>query len=282
MKKNIIILFSILLIGCNTNVSQKESINLEKKENANNKLNEIPKITILGTFHFNATNDYSSVQIDSIFSDKRQKELDQLINKIKAFNPTKIMVEWEPKTKNELDKNLKEYIKNDFSLPQNEIYQIGFRLAKETGINELFPIDYQMDLGDEKLVEHLNEINKFSKFEELISDVNKVAAVETDYLKYHSITDYFKKMNSTDNDNFNRNIYLDKLSSISTKSGNPLLEYVSNWYKRNIFIMGQIDIHLQKNDRILVLIGAGHKPILKDLYKNRANIEYIDIQEYLK
>ena len=100
MKKNIIILFSILLIGCNTNVSQKESINLEKKENPNNKLNEIPKITILGTFHFNATNDYSSVQIDSIFSDKRQNELDQLINKIKAFNPTKIMVEWEPKTKN--------------------------------------------------------------------------------------------------------------------------------------------------------------------------------------
>jgi len=282
MKKNIIILFSILLIGCNTNVTQKEGVNLEKKENANNKLSEIPEITILGTFHFNATNDYSSVQIDSVFSDKRQKELDQLINKIKAFNPTKIMVEWEPKTKKELDKNLKEYLKNDFSLPQNEIYQIGFRLAKETGINELFPIDYQMDLGDEKLVEHLNEINKFSKFEELISDINKIATVETDYLKSHSILDYFKKMNSTDNDNFNRNVYLDKLSSISNKSGNPLLEYVSNWYKRNIFIMGQIDVHLQKNDRILVLIGAGHKPILKDLYKNRANIEYVNIQEFLK
>ncbi|HIP47399.1 MAG TPA: hypothetical protein EYG92_00320 [Lutibacter sp.] len=282
MKKYLIILFSILLIGCNTNVTKKESINLEKKENTNTELSEIPKVTIIGTFHFNATNDYSSVQIDSIFSDKRQKELDQLINKTKAFNPTKIMVEWEPETKTELDKNLKKYLNNEFVLPQNEIYQIGFRLAKETGIKELFPIDYQMDLGDAKLVEYLKEKNTFSEFENFISDINKYAAVETDYLKSHSITDYFNKMNSTDSDNFNRNIYLDKLSSISNEPGNPLLEYVSNWYKRNIFIMGQIDVHLQKNDRILVLIGAGHKPILKDLYKNRKNIEYIDIQEYLK
>ena len=282
MKKHIIILWAVLLVGCGTDVMQDAIVNAEEKEITNGKSDEISKIAILGTFHFGATSDYTAVQMDSFFFDKRQKELDELVSKIKEFNPTKIMVEWEPGTKDSLDYKLNKYLNNEFSLRQNEIYQIGFRLAKETGITESFPVDYQMDLGDDKLVEYLNEIDKFSEFISLISDVTKVATADTEYLKSHSILGYFREMNSVERDNFNRNIYLDKLAKISTESGNPLLAYVSKWYMRNIYIMGHMDRHIQQNNRVLLLIGAGHKPILKDLYINRKNIEYIEIHEYLE
>ncbi len=240
MKKYIIILWAALLIGCSTDVKQNKIVNPEEKESINDKAKKISKIAILGTFHFGATSDYTAVQIDSLFSDRRQKELDDLVSKIKEFNPTKIMVEWEPETKDSLDYKLNEFLNNKFTLPQNEIYQIGFRLAKETGIKELFPVDYQLDLGDGRLVEYLNEIDKFSEFEDLISDVTKVATADTEYLKSHSILGYFREMNSIERGNYNRNIYLDKLSSISYESGNPLLAYISNWYMRNIYILWDI------------------------------------------
>jgi len=274
-----ITLIVALLIGCKK--KQHNENDFSKKESKTN-LRQKPKITILGTFHFDATNDYASTQIDSLFSNKRQIELDKIVDEIVKYKPTKIMVEWEPKTKKELDDNLKKYLKGDFKLPRNEIYQIGFRLAKKANIKELFPIDFQMNLGDENLVDYLNKIDKFSSFEEIINDLKETASDETKYLKSHSISEFYKKINSKENDDFNRNIYLERIPSISYESNNPLVKYTSNWYKRNIIIMGQIDSQIKENDRVFLLIGGGHRAILKDLYINRSNIKYIEINEYLE
>src|SRR5262249_45278445 len=53
-----------------------------------------PKVMILGTFHFaNPGLDYTKVERDSILSEKRQKEVRDLIDRLKTFKPTKIAVE---------------------------------------------------------------------------------------------------------------------------------------------------------------------------------------------
>ena len=119
-------------------------------------------------------------------------------------------------------------------IKQKEIYQLGFRLAKETGITELFPVDHQLDFVDGSPVEDLNEIDKFSEFKNLNCDVTEVVSIDTEYVKPHSTSGYSREMDATDSGN--DNIYLDKLSSISYESGNPLLAYISNWYMQNIFI----------------------------------------------
>ena len=273
------IIFIALSISCKDNTSNSIETSEIKPEI---ELTQKPKIAILGTFHFDASSDYTSTNIDSLFSNKRQTELNNLVDKVKRFKPTKIMVEREPETKKELDIKLDEFLNGDFKLPKNEIYQIGFRLAQKAQIKELYPVDFQMDLGDGNLVEYLNKIDKFSVFEEFIGDLQKVASKETEYLKSHTLLEFFAKMNSKINDDFNRNLYLEKIPSISYNSNNALIEYTANWYKRNIVIMAQIDKQIQEDDRVLLLIGAGHRAILKDFYKNRTTVEYIEINEYLK
>ena len=237
----------------------------------------LPKITILGTFHFEKTNDLAAIKIDSLNSRARQKQLEELALILAQYKPTKIMVEWEPKTKPGLDEELRNYLADDFNLPKNEIYQIGFRVAKLAGIKELFPIDYQMGLGDEEVMSYLNKTDKLSVFQNRISKVIEFAQEETDYLNNHTFSEYYQRANSTLHDSFNRNLYLEQIAGISKESGNPLWNYAANWYKRNIFIMGQIDALIEDGDRILVIIGGGHRAILKDLYQNRSEVEYVEI-----
>src|SRR5947199_8838811 len=53
-----------------------------------------PKVMILGTFHFdNPNRDYVKMERDSILSERRQKEVRELIDHLKSFKPTKIAVE---------------------------------------------------------------------------------------------------------------------------------------------------------------------------------------------
>ena len=181
----------ILFYGCqNSNISSETATkgnNLEINE-------QLPQIAILGTFHFSNTNDLGAVQIDSIFSEKRQKELDYLIDKISKYNPTKILIEWEPERKAETDTQLKEYLEGNFKLKENEVYQVAFRLAKKTGIKELYPIDYRMNLGDKKLQKYITENDKTNDFQEFMISIQDFSQQESEFLKNNTLLDYFKRL----------------------------------------------------------------------------------------
>lgn len=247
-----------------------------------NSTDTLPKIAILGTFHFAGTNDLAATTIDSIFSEKRQQELEDLTDKISRYQPTKILIEWEPKYKTETDEELNDYLEGNFTLKKNEVYQIGFRLAEKTGIKELYPIDYPMNLGDSLLEEYIVRKELLNDFQEFMINLQNYSQQESEYLKNNTLLDYFKKFNSDEADNWNRNLYLEALPKLSNETANPILEFASNWYKRNIFIMGEIDNVIEKDDRILVLIGSGHRAILKELYSNRSNVEYVEIKSFLE
>ena len=242
----------------------------------------IPKIAILGSFHFSGSNDYASITINDLSSEKRQNELDALADALSKFNPNKIMVEWEPDTKTKLDKELEMYLAGNFELPRNEIYQIGFRLAKKVGVRELFPIDYKMYLGDARVTKYLKKQGEFENFQNLISELKEAMEKESLFLSSHTMKEFYYRLNSNTSDAFNKNFYLEKLGAISNEPDSPVLDYVANWYKRNIYMMHQIDTRLQDNDRVLIILGSGHRAILKDLFKDRKGVEYVEIQDFLQ
>ncbi|WP_166962301.1 DUF5694 domain-containing protein [Yeosuana marina] len=260
------------------------TLSLFSQNNQNTEVLEKPQVALLGTFHFANTNDYAVIKMDDLFTNKRQTELDELIEKLKKYNPTKIMIEWEPKEKDSVDKELKAYLNDEFDIQnkRNEVYQIAFRLAKDTGINELYPIDYQLNLGDAEVGKFLeNNDTLMQKFNAIINNAVEFAQSETKILGKTDLVSYFERMNSEEFDNKNKNFYLDKLLTLSEEAGNPVAEYVANWYKRNLFIVNRIENHLESDDRVLVLIGSGHRAIMKDFYKDRDEIDYIEIETFL-
>lgn len=243
---------------------------------------EVPQVAIIGTFHFGATNDMNALKPDDLSTKRRQQELDLFAEKLAAFKPTKIMVEWEPEHYERLNKEYLQYLNDEFEPGKSEVYQIAFRVAEKSGLKEIIPVDYKMDLGDAEMMEYLNKAGKMAEFGQLMEQVQAYLQAESEFLKNHTITDFYLRWNSDETDDFNRNMYLEVLPKLSSEPGNPLLNYTGNWYKRNIYIMGNIDRHLEPGDRVLVLMGSAHRAILKELYRNRDTVDFVEISDYLR
>ena len=54
-----------------------------------------PTVALLGTFHFaGSSSDAMSLKVDDISTDKRQMEIEALVNALAKYKPTKIILEY--------------------------------------------------------------------------------------------------------------------------------------------------------------------------------------------
>lgn len=94
------------------------------------------QIMVLGTFHFATNQDAIKHGEIDILSAQRQAEIQELNDKLAAFAPDRIMVEWKVVADQPyVDSTYAEYLAARFTLRKNEVYQIGYRQARrfETG-----------------------------------------------------------------------------------------------------------------------------------------------------
>jgi hypothetical protein len=100
-------------------------------------------VMLLGTYHFqDAGLDWYKPQHDmNILSNQRQQEIHEVVSLLTAFEPTKIAVERRTDRQDELNHEYLAYLQGDFTIPGNEVYQLGFRLAKHLGHQYIYSID---------------------------------------------------------------------------------------------------------------------------------------------
>ncbi|MHB8461887.1 MAG: DUF5694 domain-containing protein [Vulcanimicrobiaceae bacterium] len=58
--------------------------------------------------------------------------------------------------------------------------------------------------------------------------------------------------------------------------------YVAQWYTRNVYIFSNIVSVIRPGDRVVVIMGQGHKYLLSQFAKLDPNIDYIDVLKYLR
>src|SRR3954447_21592721 len=81
-----------------------------------------PSILILGTVHFGgSTADLFSPSVPDILTDKRQRELAEMIAALKRFQPTKIAIERTPERIDKINGEYQAYLKGEYKLTANEI-----------------------------------------------------------------------------------------------------------------------------------------------------------------
>ena len=89
-----------------------------------------PTIIILGSRHFaNPGMDGTNTKMDDVLAPKRQREIEQLVTQLKAFQPTKIAIEADPARDTRVNASYQDYLAGTYELRRNESDQIGFRLA---------------------------------------------------------------------------------------------------------------------------------------------------------
>ncbi len=246
------------------------------------------KVMIAGTFHFAYQNlDAHKIEKKNqrdILSAKSQHELNDLLDVFRAYHPTRIYLE--STDQHWLDSCYAACTDSTFTTQRNERVQIGFRLAKELKLAKV----YAVDAGE--LIEDWNNADSNLLIKVLGSDslVDKQHAnlLGKTYSKYYSYTDSLKAamtlldafiyMNDPAELRLNHGTYL---SGYFNTLGNYGPDFLSTWWvNRNLRIFNNVLLTKPTGqDRILLIYGSGHIPLLKHNFECSPDFEYVDFYE---
>ncbi|WP_156121540.1 DUF5694 domain-containing protein [Alistipes sp. ZOR0009] len=250
---------------------------------------EKTKVMTLGVFHFDYPNlDYKKVSDKdkiSVLDEPFQSEIVAIARAIEEFKPTIVVVECEPKHQRRIDSLYTEYAQGRFMLKKNEIYQLGFRIAKDRGLAKVHCVD---DFGnrfaslEQMLADSVREA-RFWKYYEYIND--SLYRDEPEEGRVSSIVDAFLKANDPDRVKRDLGGYLQGPFSYEEQPGDFMgVDFeTGRWFNRNLRIYRNIQrVPHTSKDRILVIFGSGHLNLLNPFIDASREFELVSSYPYLR
>lgn len=254
--------------------------------NVNQNAEEKPKLVILGTYHMaTTTSNVINTTVDDVTTPERQREMLELMEKLKKFKPTKIALECDYEINEKVQKQYKDYLAGDFELTRNEVHQIGFRLGKKLSHKKIYCIDWGIFPNDslynyEIYSRQHPELNQY--LNELYKDNEEKASRTAEKIASRSIVDNLIARNRPKNIEEDHQGYF-KLLRIAKDNEYVGANYLSWWYERNLKILTNIIRITESSDnRILVIYGAGHNKLLNQLAIESAYYEVESPLKYLR
>jgi hypothetical protein len=247
------------------------------------------KVMILGTFHFNdGGNDAYKPRFSvNIKSEKRQQEVKELLQILEKFKPTKVAIESMPQRQKFHDSLFAEFINKRYQPGENEIYQVSYRLAAMMGHRKVYTIDAPAR-------EFENELNidsfAIAHHQQQYSDSFYAGMFFALYAKEDSLKSVLPLRTTLAYENNPERLrlglghYLIGNFKVAADGYYPGADGSTYWWNRNLRIFSNI-LRLaeeSKEERIFVMIGAGHLPILRFLAMACPEIEFVDAYKYLK
>lgn len=252
------------------------------------------KATILGVFHFSdpGQDSYKPKFPFNILEENRQRELNDLLEKLKAYSPTKIILECNrEKYDSLLNVRYKQFLTGDFDIvdKHNEIYQIGFKLAKMLGHKKVYCSDadakwFGAEIDWENF-DHKGYLKSLGQYEKMRRHDYFGGYEKMDSLKtVQTLEEHLALTNEVSNLLKYHQIYL--TNNVLEGAGDNYIgaDGVARWYRRNIRIFSNIyDISdLNEDERLLIIYGVGHAWTLRQFFQDSPDYEYVELNSILK
>ena len=216
-------------------------------------------ILLFGIFHF------SEEKIDFTL-DEIQNQLDELALAISRFSPTSVAVELDKEKYGAEYSLLDGNWKNEFLREQ---ISLGGRIAVNAGLQILHPIDKVYPLNADMInPENMQLILPRLKYLQKLDEIN-------------DIKEKCKFINSRQYVSHDANMYLD-INSQNRDGDYFESKCLSEWYFRNLCIFSNLQSIAKEHNRVVVLYGAGHIPILRDLINMSDSMNLVDINNYIQ
>ena len=227
------------------------------------------KVLILGSFHMS--------EHEGLDSEKRQNEIEELVTKIEAFQPTKIAVEMVPEDSESFNEEYKQYKLGTYQLRMNEIYQVGFRLGVKLGHEQIYPTDW---MGDASMsfgeVESWARENQPELLREMYDGLEPPVLSED-----KSVLDFYKELNAPALVDKVHKLHLN-IARVGDLNHYVGMNWLSWWYKRNLIMFANLTRLIDsEKERILFIVGVGHSSIVTKFIEESETCEIVDPLTYL-
>jgi hypothetical protein len=261
------------------------------------------QLLLLGIYHFRERED--------ILGERRQQEVAEVVELLGAFRPTTVALERHPGLQEQTERDYRAYVAGTYALRQDEIDQFGFRLAQRTGAklrcvnawDRYFdpPVDIEA-LPQRTLlfweIEHylvnqtgfnpwrgLEDYARAHGLEHLLTEwaprVSAYYQERTAYLQSHTLREHLLRIN--DEDEIWKSHADVLVGRFKVGEGNefPGPDLVAAWYVRNLRIFANLQRISAPGERILLIVGYSHLPILRHCALASPEHELVEVASYL-
>ena len=253
-----------------------------------------PTVMILGTYHMNNPEaDAVNFEADDVLSAKRQRELQQLIEQLARFNPTKIAVEADTRLDAEVNAEYENYLNGGYQPGRSEGEQVSFPLAQKMQHRKIYCVDWFRRADEEEPVDveaFAKAHNQSGLLEKADAMVQAMAQAPLTTLaeiqKTGSVIDMLRFLNQEETIRVLHEINTlpqFTLAQIGDADQYVGLDWLLDWYERNLKIFVNLTrITESADDRILLMIGAGHVFLVQQYLEDSGNYIIESPLKYLK
>ena len=238
------------------------------------------EVLVLGTYHFaNPGLDVVKTEVADVLSPRKQAEIAEIVSALARLRPTKIAVESQPEAAPRLDSLYRAYRAGQYELSRDERDQLGFRLAARFEHPRLYPIDHDGEFPFDAMMQYAAK-HDTAVVSYVERTIREITAEHNRQQRELSIPAILRLMNDPAQIARDHGVYAQfaRVGAGDTYVGADL---VAAWYKRNIRIFGNLQQIAEPGDRILVIFGAGHAAILRELVKHAPGMVLVEANDYL-
>jgi hypothetical protein len=241
---------------------------------------ERPQVMVLGTFHFaNPGRDIVKVEVADVLSPAKQAEILDVVEALARFQPTKIAIEVLPSAAPRTDSLYHAYRAGQYVLTRSESEQLGFRLAERFEHPRLYPINHVADSPFGAMMAYAEEHDPaFLTWAE--EEMTRAAEESNRWQREHTLGEILRMTNEPEDLAADHGVYM-RFARVGAGDTFVGADVAAKWYERNIKIFANLQRIAEPGDRILVIYGSGHAPILRDLVAYDRDMVLVEPLEYL-
>ena len=246
---------------------------------------ETPQLLILGSPHLaNHNRDIANVHVEDVRTPERQREIEAVVERLAAFHPTRVAVEWSADKQSDLDKRYADYRAGRYVLSADEVDQIGLRLAARLGLARVDAINWnEMPPGDDADYDFPAWANAHARGAEwtAFQQTSQARAdSEARLMGCTPISAWYRRFNTPAYRRADQRAYY-KIATFGNQASNPGAAWVGAWYARNLRILDNLRGIAGPGDRIVVIYGAGHGFLLDQQARESGAFRVVDTLAYL-
>ncbi len=221
------------------------------------------EVMLLGTAHLaNESGDAYTVDVPDVLAPALQEQLQDLTNHLAVFDPQHVMVEWVwGEETARADSLYSAYLASGGqSSDRDEAIQVGFRLARQLGLEAVTPIDSYGPVDATPVREYAQaggQIIHTMDYQQLIPE--RLRVDEDSLIRAFPLLDYYSWLNDDAALRGNHFGMFAGLMGAGQDGDYPGPEVLERWYGRNLRMVHHILRTVQPGDeRVFIVVGAGH------------------------
>jgi hypothetical protein len=238
------------------------------------------RVMVLGTYHFaNPRLDVVKTEVADVMTPGRQAEIERIAAALARFRPTHVAVEALPGTAPRWDSLYAAFRAGRHALSRDERQQLGFRVAARMQHPRVHPIDHEGDFPFQELMAYAQAKDTASA-RMLGETIARVTAEENRRQRELGIAAHLRLQNEPREIAAGHAMYL-RLNAIGAGDGYAGSGVVSAWYTRNLRIFANLQRLVRPGERVLVIFGAGHSAILRELVRGTPGMALVEPNDFL-